>query len=398
MIRLIITFILVLFTINLNAQKKEINQAITFIKSSKDLDKAETLMNALLQKPENKNNEKIYLIEFDAIKKQYELNNEKLYLKQKTDTVAIFTLCKKMFTILEQLDSIDALPNKNGKIKIKYRKKHANVLDSYRPNLFYGGTYFIRHQQYNMGYDYFKTYIDCASAPLFSDMNYTKLDKKMPEAAYWAVFCGFKIQNPSIILKYKDLAIKDSIHNSYVIQYIAEAYLMNKDTINYVSTLKKGFNTNPIFPFFFPRLIDYYIDNNKINSATNLVDSALSVDPKNVIFRYAKSTILLDLGKFKESISICDSLISENDSMADAFFNAGTAYINMAIEIEDNHRSHYRKKEAINCYKNARKYLERYRILAPDEKDKWAPALYRIYLNLNMGKQFDEIDKIIRNS
>lgn len=44
----------------------------------------------------------------------------------------------------------------------------------------------------------------------------------------------------------------------------------------------------------------------------------------------------------------------------------------------------------------ARPYMEAYRKLAPDEKRKWAPALYRIYLNLNMGKQFEEIDKVMR--
>ena len=32
----------------------------------------------------------------------------------------------------------------------------------------------------------------------------------------------------------------------------------------------------------------------------------------------------------------------------------------------------------------------------PDEKDKWAPSLYRIYLNLNMGRQFDEIDRLLK--
>ena len=40
--------------------------------------------------------------------------------------------------------------------------------------------------------------------------------------------------------------------------------------------------------------------------------------------------------------------------------------------------------------------MENYRKLAPTEKQKWAPALYRIYFNLNMGKQFDEIDKLLK--
>ena len=46
-------------------------------------------------------------------------------------------------------------------------------------------------------------------------------------------------------------------------------------------------------------------------------------------------------------------------------------------------------------YRKALPYMEKYRALAPTEKRKWGPALYRIYLQLNMGKQFEEIDKII---
>ena len=40
--------------------------------------------------------------------------------------------------------------------------------------------------------------------------------------------------------------------------------------------------------------------------------------------------------------------------------------------------------------------METYRKLMPDEKDKWGPVLYRIYLNLNRGKQFDEIDRLLK--
>ena len=48
------------------------------------------------------------------------------------------------------------------------------------------------------------------------------------------------------------------------------------------------------------------------------------------------------------------------------------------------------------AYHNALFFMERYRALAPEQKQKWAPALYRIYLNLNMGKQFDEIDHLLK--
>ena len=38
--------------------------------------------------------------------------------------------------------------------------------------------------------------------------------------------------------------------------------------------------------------------------------------------------------------------------------------------------------------------MEKYRELEPTVKSKWLAPLYTIYLNLNMGKEFDEIDKI----
>ena len=78
--------------------------------------------------------------------------------------------------------------------------------------------------------------------------------------------------------------------------------------------------------------------------------------------------------------------------MADAYYNAGTAYLNIALRMDP--RRH--KKQIRKMYQNALAPLEKYRELAPDEKQKWGPALYRVYFNLNMGKQFDEIDKILK--
>ena len=71
------------------AQKKELSQARSYIKSGKDLEKAEKLMTDLLkQDSANQTNERIYLTWFEAVTKQYEAANEKLYLKQKYDTVS----------------------------------------------------------------------------------------------------------------------------------------------------------------------------------------------------------------------------------------------------------------------------------------------------------------------
>ena len=71
------------------------------------------------------------------------------------------------------------------------------------------------------------------------------------------------------------------------------------------------------------------------------------------------------------------------------------AFLNKAFEAEKK-ASKKSKPTITKFYKNSLEYMERYRALAPNQKDKWAPALYNIYLNLNMGKKFEEITKILQ--
>ena len=64
-----------------NAQKKEISKAKDNVKAGKSLEEAETSMRKLLTDSANKDNEKIWLILFDAVRKQYETVNEQMYLR-----------------------------------------------------------------------------------------------------------------------------------------------------------------------------------------------------------------------------------------------------------------------------------------------------------------------------
>ena len=72
------------------AQKKEISKAKDNVKAGKSLVEAEASMRKLLADSTNKANEKIWLVLFDAVRKQYETVNEQMYLKQKADTAKLF--------------------------------------------------------------------------------------------------------------------------------------------------------------------------------------------------------------------------------------------------------------------------------------------------------------------
>lgn len=352
-------------------------------------------MRELLKDTANRGNMKIYQTLADAVQVQYEVINEKLYLKEQFDTAALFTTARKMFLVYECLDSIDIRPDKKGRIKPKFRKKNAEFLSKYRQNLYNGGMYFIKKRDYDKAYSMMDVYIDCRHQPLFEGVVFD--DSLSLAAAFWAVYSGHKLGRPDSTLKYSSMALSGKKYRRRTLVYMSGAYLQKGDTLGYVNTLRQGFNENKTSRYFFTRLMDYYNNSGTLDSAMVIVNSALEADKDNALFLFAKSNILLNEGDYKGCISISDTLIARNDTLADVYLNAGVSYINMALALEKDVKN--RKKNSrliLEYYKKALPYMEKYRVMKPDDKTRWAPSLYNIYLKLNMGKKFEEISDVLK--
>ncbi len=391
----ILTMLFCLLPMQMVGQKKQIQTAADQVKSGKDLDKAITSMQGLLKDSANRQNVKIWNVLIDAYTKQYEQGNEKLYLKEKYDTAALFNTTMNLFQSMSSLDTIEARPNKQGQVRLKYREDHARYLNSIRPNLFSGGVYFTRNKQYEKAFAFYNEYILSSDWPLFSSYNYREKDPLIPHAAYWAMYCGYKMGSSDCIIKYQDLAERDTSMLNFVRQYQAEAYLLRKDTVHYVQALLDGFNRYPNFAYFYPRLIDYYESNDNHVEALKVTDRAMEADSTSRLFRVTRSAILLNLGRYAESIEISQALIAENDTLAEPYYYIGLAYFNQAIELDKvDQRDKKLRQQIMDRYQQALPYLEKYRALAPQQKQRWLYPLYTIYLNLNMGKEFDAIDKL----
>lgn len=375
------------------AQKKEIAQAQTVLKSGKNVEKAEEAMRKLLADSANRQNLKIWQVLTEAVKMQYEQGNEQLYLKQKYDTASLFNIERRMFLAYEGMDSVDMLPDKKGRVELKFRKRNSEYLNRFRRNLYNGGTYFISKRNYLSAFNLFDTFLDCVCQPLFSTMKYSYTSSVELSAAYLATCCAAKIGADSLALKYSDYALMYKPGREKVLQILAAIYYSQNDTASYKQVLAVGFDENPRSEFFFTRIVDLLNNENAADSALAVADRAIAADTSNILFPYAKSNILLNIGRYADCIKVCDSLILRNDSLAEAYYNAGVAYLNMAFEAEKNGK---KKSQIKKYYNSALPYMERYRELAPDQKDKWAAALYNIYLNLNMGKKFEEITDLLK--
>lgn len=378
------------------AQKKQLNAARDLIKSGKNLDKAEQSMSTLLKDSTYRQNKNIWLTLHNALVGQYMQGNEKLYLKQKYDTASLFNITKRLFETDEAFDSLFSKPEgKTGISTNKWRERHATFLHTIRPNLFNGGVYYVNKHKYQQAYDFFAHYLRCDSLPMFAQYQYSKTDTLRYTAAYWAMYSGYKLKDINKTLRYSTLAEKSRSMLSFVRQYEAATYLLQKDTARYVWALTSGFYNFPKFSYFFPRLVEYYSKKEAYDSALVIIRHALNYDSTDVVYRIALGTVLLNKGSYDECIDVCTRILADTDSVADAYYNIGLAYFNKAIELDKvDQKGRDNKKKIIQLYTQSLPFLERYRAFAPYEKKRWIAPLYTVYLNLNMGKQFDEIDKI----
>ena len=374
------------------AQRKQIGDARTILKSGKNIEQAEKLMTDLLKDKANQENTRIYDIWLQAVEKQYLALNEKMYIKEKVDTTKFFDLAKRMFVVAERLDSIDAKPDKNGKSNPEYRKVNAAKMAGYRPNIYYGGAHHLKKSDFKTAFGFFEMYLDCDRQPLFTGYDFMYKDPKMGEVAYWATYCGYRLNDPVLVLRHAATAQRDAQKLEYTLQYMAEAWEKLEDDSMYTATLWQGFKQFTKSNYYFPRLMDYYNTRGNYLMADSVVNEALKTDTLNELYLFAKSTVMLNLKKYGDCLKFSDQLIKLNPNLADIYYNGGIACLNIAQRMD----SRKYKKQIKKMYEKAKPYMEKYREMAPDEKDKWAPALYRIYFNLNMGKQFDEIDKLLK--
>ena len=395
--RIVTAIILILSFIPVLAQKKEINAAIDNLKANKNLEKVETSMMTLLKDSSNISNEKIWNLLFESLKKQYQAGNEKLYLKQKYDTASLFNIASRMFAVMTRYDSIDAEPDKKGRVRPKMRKPNSSTLNSLRPNLFNGGIFFIGKYDYSKAYTLLDQYVSAAEMPIFKSYNYTAKDKNLPKAAYWAAYCGYKLNDAQKVLHNTYLALKDKEHYESMLQYLAATYMLENDTARSIATMEEGFAKYPKSEYFFSHLMDYYSQKANWDKATTLTDKAIQADSANNMAWIAKSTILINSGDYENSFRISQSVLQKDSTIEDAWLNAGLAKYNQGVCIEhDTNDFKQKRKQVLHYYKEALPYLEKYRSLCPNNADKWAMPLYSIYLNLNMGKQFEEIDELIK--
>ena len=325
------------------------------------------------------------------------VQNTKAYLKQVCDTAALFSTLLNMYGNLYKCDSVDALPNTKGIVKQKYNSKTNSLRSKHLTNILNGGKYYLSKNNYAMAYNFFDSY-----------HTYTRpSDANLPKVAYWATFSSYKLGQYDNTLKYIDQAFSAvGEHEGAILQeYKCRSHQALKNDSSYIKDLVDGVRKYPSHDFFFVNLADIYCEKHMYKEGLALADSLIKLDPEKPLYWFSKSKYMLAESDYEKCIEYSDSTIRRDSTYTDAYYNKGISFLNLAWIRQDgactdllDPKCLEDKKAIESLYRKAQPCMEMVRKLEPENKDRWGRHLYRIYLFLNRGKEFEEIDKLLRSN
>ena len=379
-------------TINKNAK--------TAIKNQAGQDAALAALLGALNRPELNNKQRAN-IHYTAALLEESLNgveNKKAYLKQPYDTAKFFNKLCNMMNQLRLCDSIDFLPDEKGRVHPRLQKKTQALRLKHRRNIYGGGKYFLTKRNYSAAYPFFDLYCTYKG----KEDN----DTLYAPASFWATLSAFLYENYSGTIKHIDNAIANSSFNNATIlqEYKVRSFAKLNNDSAWVAALQQGVLDYPQHDYFFVQLADWYQTQRNFEEERKLADRLIAITGGKAIHYYAKSKSFLSEDKYEDCIACADSTIALQPDFADAYYNKGIAYLNLAVisnemSSKDTKSPQYAKdrEKTLDYYRKARPCMEMVRKLQPEKTERWATALYRIYLNLNLGDEFTEIDRLLNS-
>ena len=388
--------------------KTLISEAKAAIKYSKGQADAEKKLLAVVDREDVTTAQRadIYFMASELQRNINDVENMKIYLKQPYDTLKFFSTIYGMYYYLLKCDNYDREPNFQGVVKFKYRNKSRDLMKAYRNNLLNGGKFMLKHSKYPEAYSYFDMYLRSARHPMFDNDPALSADTLFPRVSYWATVAAYNANEPQKALKYIDKAIdgsNESLRTSLQ-EYKVRCYEVLKQNDKWLESLEEGARMYPSHDYFFLNLMDEYMDMREYDKALALCDTMLSVVGSRDIYWFAESQIYLTRKQFDETIRTADEALKCDSTMTEALYNKGNAYLNKAVIFAETACNDVRdpkcredRRQLKHLYDQARVPMELARRLKPEDSKRWALPLYRIYLNLNMGNEFAEMEKILND-
>lgn len=336
-----------------------------------------------------------------AVEAQRGLNdaeNMKIYLKQTYDTLSFFSTTYEVVKEAIRLDSIEKEKFKAEDKKPKQTKFVVENLHRYYPNIQAAVRFFYKKNNAEETMKYARMYLDVPGTEIGKSAALTPKSVESNAAMY--LVSAFENKNYAEVHRYESKARNSQFFHFKVIDDLAYTAQAENDSIAYVNLLTEGWNEYPDSRTFFLRLADFYNQQGNYQKVICLSEKQLAHDSTDITAYFAQCMAHFNKKDYKACIRSAKNMLSTDSVNADAHYYIGASLIGeidaMAVPNKAS-SAMYRKflAEQQQFYIKAEKELETFRSLAPQAKLQWAPLLYKVYLALNRGKKFAEIEQLM---
>jgi tetratricopeptide (TPR) repeat protein len=332
--------------------------------------------------------------------------NEVLYgkaiLNQKFDADVKGKAILESYGYFLEAYKLDQLPNAKGKVKPKYAKDIKTKIKEYyitQQNLIAYGAFLFEKKNYEGAIEAFEVFLEIPKLPMMN--NEIPMDSTYNMIMYYTAIASTnaKMHDKAIGL-YENL--KDKNYETLAVyQLLYEEYLHQKDTANFVKTLKEGFEKFPSEAWFLQNLINYFIYSSKVPEALLYLNTAIEREPNMAQYRYVKGNLDESLGNIDDALASFDKAIEIDPTLADAYAGKGRLYYNKAVKmleeannIKDIKLYNAAQLKAENVFKECLPYFKKASELKPTEIE-YKKTLKTLYYRLKMDKDFEAISKEI---
>ncbi|MDR2969577.1 MAG: tetratricopeptide repeat protein [Tannerellaceae bacterium] len=382
------------------AQKKAVSQAQSIAKGDKaDYAEARTLIKGALENQETKEDPKTWYVAGYVEDQQFSGERMKELLGQQPNQPVMYQALLNILPYMEKAYELDQLPDAKGRVRPKHLKDIKGILSANHIYYINAGAYYFDERDYKSAYNAFEQYIKISELPMFAGEQTAAKDSNYMTVQFYCGVAATQVGDPQKAIAALNRAKGYAYRQSDTYEYLYMEYDQLKDTANMEAIAKEAFSLFPNDSRYVQYLINIYIYTNRNEDAIDYLNKIIASQPDNAQYYDVLGGVyesgLKDIENAEKNYA---KALELNPDYVESLSNLGRIYYNQAISIQgdanmltDNKKYQEELARAKSLFEKSRPYFEKAHQLKPEQRE-YLVALRGIYYNLDMGKEFEEIE------
>lgn len=350
---------------------------------------ARNLIKQAIENPETKDDPKTWYTAGLIEERAFTGENQKSLKGEPQDLPNMYKALLAMHEYYTKTYEIDHQPNDKGKVRPKFEKK---ISKAYEDNLLYyinAGGYYMEQKDFKNALKAFQAFREIKRSPLFEGEKIAQPDSNSMMVDFFAIITAYQAGDKQLAIKYGEELKGNGYRQNEVYQILAQTYIEEGDTANYITTMQEGLKLFPKEPYYSVNLINTYIVQNKYDEARTFLAQAIELNPENPQL-YDVMGKLYEESNEEEAIKWFSKALEVDPNYVESLCNIGRIYYNKAVEVSDKEEGGMAaaQKKRTALLNKALPYLQKAYSINPDAS---YYLLGNIYYALGDNAKYEEI-------